>query len=777
MKRFSLGLIAMALASGFSQLVTHPSQGQEATLDVQAILSRHVGVYTTPPSTVGELDPSIKAYRIPDGPLMGNGDLAVAVGGTDTEQTFYLSKSDLSHSMRGLGGLTFTFDAAPADRTKYRQEQDLYRSEIRSLLPLGNAAVKMLSWTADGGNVLVTELWMDQGDSINVSLKLWSHPRGAATRAFAENGIIGCTREVKTKMGTTAQPFVSNVAVTCRVLGAAALCATNGKDASTAKFRLTAGKRVRAMTVVAGGYQATDPIAKAKAQAASLDEQAIDRLHANHLDWWKGYWSKSCVTLNDDLLERFYYGALYVLACSSREGSIPPGLAGPWHLNGPICWSNKYTLDYNFEAVWWGVYSSNRPELALPYYDVILKLLPAGRQLAQEHGTKGVLFGVNAHAWGGFTDTRTLNMKSNASLACLNFMMHYNYTQDESFLVQKAWPLLKELAVFWEDNLEWDAAHSRWMIRDTLSLHDAREGQKDTNAINDLAYVNALFRFLLSTSDTLEGKQSGGETIHITDAQKAKWSSYVSNLSRYPTIEFNGKIVFKEAENRTKMCLGGPGDNSDVLNAVFPAEAISLGSDRELLLIAQNTVAALNPDIGKASWFQANSFPKIYTQAVRSGYPAEKVVANLKLLLAGRQPYDDRGDHVQLRNNLTIVPPVHSLESVGAVEAINSMLLQSHDNTLRVFPVWMKDKDASFKDLRAFGGFLVSSEYKNGRVIHLDIKSEVGRPCTIATPWIGKTCEVLSIQGGRQEKIDFRFDGNVISFGTEKGKQYRIRPS
>ena len=445
--------------------------------------------------------------------------------------------------------------------------------------------------------------------------------------------------------------------------------------------------------------------------------------------------------------------------------------AGPWHLNGPICWSNKYTLDYNFMATWWGVYSSNRPELALPYYEVILGLLPAGRLLAQEHGTKGVLFGVNAHAWNGFTDTRTLNMKGNASLAALNFIMHYQYTQDERFLLDKAWPLLKELAVFWEDNLVWEEGAARWVIRDS----GAREGQKDTNAINDLGHVSTLFRFLLSVSDLLEGKRSRGEVIHITDGQKEKWRSYVKNLSAFPTILFDGKKVFKEAENRTRMSLGMAGDNSDVLMHVFPSEALSLGSDPELLQIARNTVDALNPVEKKASWFQANCFPKIYTQAVRSGYPAETIVENLKTILAGRQPYDDRGDHVFLRNNLTIVPPVHGIESVGAIEAINSMLLQSHDHTIRVFPVWMKDKPARFKDLRAYGAFLVSSEYANGRVGFIDITSEAGRPCKVANPWPGKTCEVISSVGGRQEKVDFRLDENVIQFSTEKGKQYRVQ--
>ena len=40
------------------------------------------------------------------------------------------------------------------------------------------------------------------------------------------------------------------------------------------------------------------------------------------------------------------------------------------------------------------------------------------------------------------------------------------------------------------------------------------------------------------------------------------------------------------------------------------------------------------------------------------------------------------------------------------------MLLQSHDQTIRVFPVWLKGKDASFRNLRAYGAFLVSSEFE-----------------------------------------------------------------
>jgi hypothetical protein len=224
------------------------------------------------------------------------------------------------------------------------------------------------------------------------------------------------------------------------------------------------------------------------------------------------------------------------------------------------------------------------------------------------------------------------------------------------------------------------------------------------------------------------------------------------------------------------MSLGGPGDNSDVLAPAFPGGDLSLASDPELLKVAQNTVAALNPDEGKASWFQANSFPKIYTQAVRAGYPAEKVMAALKLMLDGRQPYDDRGDHVRLRDNLTIVPPAHALEYVGILEAINSMLLQSHDLTIRVFPNWPAARDASFRDLRAYGAFLVSSEFKGGAVTSIDITSEVGGACTVANPWLNRLLEVVSLVRERSETLPHQTAAGAVTFETQKGGQYRIRP-
>ena len=48
-----------------------------------------------------------------------------------------------------------------------------------------------------------------------------------------------------------------------------------------------------------------------------------------------------------------------------------------------------------------------------------------------------------------------------ATIAMIPFVWHYEYTQDVDFLCDKAYPLMKELAVFWEDYQHHAPAESR----------------------------------------------------------------------------------------------------------------------------------------------------------------------------------------------------------------------------------------------------------------------------------------------------------------------------
>lgn len=63
--------------------------------------------------------------------------------------------------------------------------------------------------------------------------------------------------------------------------------------------------------------------------------------------------------------------------------------------------------------------------------------------------------------------------------------------------------------------------------------------------------------------------------------------------------------------------------------------------------------------------------------------------------------------------------------------------LQSHENVLRFFPVWPKQKDAQLGNLRSMAAFLISGALKIGRIRHVTIVSEKKPNPTVQDPWHG----------------------------------------
>jgi hypothetical protein len=100
-----------------------------------------------------------------DGPIMGNGDLGVVIGGPGAEQVFYLGKNDfwsVNEAMLMPVGMVRVRIPALEDAT-YRQEQDLAKAEVRGTFTKDSTQVQTRSWVAATENLLVTELanWGD----------------------------------------------------------------------------------------------------------------------------------------------------------------------------------------------------------------------------------------------------------------------------------------------------------------------------------------------------------------------------------------------------------------------------------------------------------------------------------------------------------------------------------------------------------------------------------------------------------------------------------------
>ena len=95
--------------------------------------------------------------------------------------------------------------------------------------------------------------------------------------------------------------------------------------------------------------------------------ESLSVLRDKQLAWWKRFWNKSAIEIPDKKIQAFYYGSLYLFACSSAPGHIAPGLWGNFITSTGMAWNGDYTLDYNYEAPYWAAYPTNHLALADNY--------------------------------------------------------------------------------------------------------------------------------------------------------------------------------------------------------------------------------------------------------------------------------------------------------------------------------------------------------------------------------------------------------------------------
>ncbi|MDR2859630.1 MAG: hypothetical protein LBV64_04475, partial [Mediterranea sp.] len=215
--------------------------------------------------------------------------------------------------------------------------------------------------------------------------------------------------------------------------------------------------------------------------------------------------------------------------------------------------------------------------------------------------------------------------------------------------------------------------------------------------------------------------------------------------------ERNGKTVFRYSE------AGAGWWNSNTLGIqhIYPAGQIGLDSDPKLLEVSVNTIKDMQ------RWLDFNGTNSLFPAAVRVGYDADTILYQLNRY----------SEHTYLNGYQWNNP--HGIENWSTVpNTVNEMLCMGHQNIVRLFPVWSRNKDASFHQIRVEGAFLVSAELKNGEVIDLSIFSEKGRELNLLNPWKNRKVKVKEV-GSRGEKT---YEGERIKISTQPGVSYRFFP-
>lgn len=722
--------------------------------EAEQIVSRQVVQFNKPPQ-------KIPVPHSIDAPMMGNGFTGIALSGNPEKQVYYLARNDfwrlkssLNESFPAvLGKLEISLPGM--EEASYLVNQNLYKAKTEAIFSKDDRTVSIKSYISAVEDLMIIEINI-QGEgelSGNINLELpgdnefLNKPPGdrifpsETTKQSSDEGVYSISREFKKDVD-----IPTKAAVASTVLG------SNSSD-----FKLTEGDPVFIAVSFSSNFKNEDCLDVVQQRLTKLQPNDLSSIEEKHKAWWADFWSRSYVDIADSLIEKQYYLSNYSMACFSRDKDFPPSIFGTCITKERPYWNGDYHLNYNHMAPYYGLFSSNHAEQAIPCNMAILAFQERGNYYCKKiTGIEDGLIvpvgigplGIETTRRNEFVDKHRKNwiedgsiedeglffgQKSNSAYCVVNMSSHFYTTYDEEYTALY-YPFVKGVAAFWEKYLVWE--DDRYVIYND-AIHEGTIGT--VNPILSLGLIPLSLQTAIDMSIELG----------VDEQRREKWNYLIEHLSDYTYQEKEGKTVFRYSEKGTAWWR----DNTLGIQHIYPGSQVGLDSDPELLQVAYNTIEVMN------RWIDFNGSNSFFPAAVRVGYNADTILANMHKYVQHTYPNGFQLDNPHGIENFSTVP-----------NTINEMLCMGHGGILRVFPVWPKNKDAHFHNIRIHGAFLVSSEIKDGSVVFVNIVSEKGKTCQVKNPWPGQKIG-LARNDGDVEHIE----GDLLNIATTIGETLKLQ--
>lgn len=161
---------------------------------------------------------------------------------------------------------------------------------------------------------------------------------------------------------------------------------------------------------------------------------------------------------DDSSLKALWFNfSRYLLISASRQGTLPSTLQGVWNTYSRAPWSGNFQSNINVEEMYWGCGPVRLPECGEGYAEWIEGLVEPGRRTAAEYyGTGGWVSHSTGNIWGHTvpgSDILWGLYPCGAAWHCRYMWEHFAFTRDTVFLRERAYPVMKEAAEFWLENM------------------------------------------------------------------------------------------------------------------------------------------------------------------------------------------------------------------------------------------------------------------------------------------------------------------------------------
>lgn len=478
-----------------------------------------------------------------------------------------------------------------------------------------------------------------------------------------------------------------------------------------AGWRRVDGETLLAITVATSG-EGRSPQEVAEARVATALQQGYDQVLAAHTKWWADFWNRSTVTIPEPEIMRHYLLVRYFLGAASRRGAPPIPLQGVWSADAGTLppWKGDYHNDLNTQMTYMSYQAAGHFDEGAAFLDLLWNQLPVYRKFARDFydapgaAVPGVmsLAGQPLGGWGQYSMSPAMGAW-NAHL----FYLHWRHTGDAGFLRDRAYPWCSEIGQCLRALLKPDASGALVLPLSSSPeiFNNSRRAFLTPNSNYDIASLRMLFLALAEMADTL-GK---------TD-EAAGWTALAGKLGPWH-VRADGTLKISADEDL-------PGSHRHLSNliGIHPFNLITVdggGNDRRII----DASLADWDRAGTKSW-NGYSFSWMAALRARSGR-AEDAVRMLEIYAKAfilRNGFHANGDQTKTGISNDTSRPFTMEGNFLAMHAVQEMLLQSWSpaagkrdtEIIRLFPAtpW-RWHDASFADLHAEGGHIVSARREN----------------------------------------------------------------